>query len=80
MEDAILCMNASFGENRINGTNLVRVLQQDFPELTLPENKLQLVQLLNRVGRPESARQILNEGLVESSEKKKLTSTPLWLP
>ena len=34
MEDAILCMNSSFGENRINGTNLVRVLQQDFPELT----------------------------------------------
>jgi len=70
MEDAILCMNASFGENRINGTNLVRVLQQDFPELTLPENKLQLAQLLNRVGRPESAKEILNEEIVEGSEKK----------
>jgi len=70
MEDAILCMNASFGENRINGTNLVRVLQQDFPELTLPENKLQLARLLNRVGRPESAREILTNEIVEGSEKK----------
>ena len=72
MEDAILCMNASFGENRINGTNLVRVLQQDFPELTLPENKLQLAQLLNRVGRPESAKEILNDEIVEDSEKKEI--------
>lgn len=70
MEDAILCMNASFGENRINGTNLVRVLQQDFPELTLQENKLQLAQLLNRVGRPESAKELLNDEIVEGSEKK----------
>ena len=72
MEDAILCMNASFGENLINGTNLVRVLQQDFPELTLPENKLQLAQLLNRVGRPESAKEILNDEIVEDSEKKEI--------
>jgi tetratricopeptide (TPR) repeat protein len=71
MEDAILCMNASFGENRINGTNLVRVLQQDFPELTLPENKLQLAQLLNRVGRPDSAREILADETLKAAEKKK---------
>ena len=74
MEDAILCMNASFGENRINGTNLVRS-PAGFPELTLPENKLQLAQLLNRVGRPESAREILNDELVESSEKRNLPHT-----
>jgi hypothetical protein len=70
LEDAILCMNASFGENRINGINLISVLKQDFPELTEPENKVQLANLLSRVGRPDSAKEILSDEAVRDVEKK----------
>ena len=33
LHDAVLCLNASYGEKRINGISLIKALKQDFPEL-----------------------------------------------
>ena len=57
--DAILCLNASFGEKVINGNSILHVLQNEFPELSAPDAQNKLISLLNQVGRPESANQIL---------------------
>ena len=59
LTDAVLCLNASFGENKIDGSNVLQVLQQEFPELSITDTKHRLVKLLNQVGRPESAHQLL---------------------
>ena len=69
--DAILCLNASYGEKVINGKSVLHVLQNEFPELSTPEAKNKLISLLNQVGRPESANQILqlNESNITSSKQ-----------
>ena len=59
LTDAVLCLNASFGENKIDGSNVLQVLRQEFPELSITDTKHRLVKLLNQVGRPESAHQLL---------------------
>jgi len=59
--DAILCLNASFGEKVINGNSILHVLQNEFPELSAPNAKNKLISLLNQVGRPEAASSILQD-------------------
>lgn len=69
--DAILCLNASFGEKVINGNSILNVLQKEFPELSTPGAENKLISLLNQVGRPESASQVLqgSESNITSSKQ-----------
>ena len=72
--DAILCLNASFGEKVINGNSILHVLQNEFPELSAPDAENKLISLLNQVGRPESANQILL-----GNESNRTTSKQIFL-
>jgi hypothetical protein len=72
LADAILCLNASFGENKIDGSNVLQVLQQEFPELSIFDTKHRLIKLLNQVGRPESAHQLLFSQEFNSTQVKGL--------
>ena len=72
--DAILCLNASFGEKVINGNSILHVLQKDFPELSTQEAKDKLITLLNQVGRPETARQILENAESNTTTTKRIFS------
>jgi hypothetical protein len=70
--DAILCLNASFGEKVINGNSILHFLQKDFPELSSPEARDKLITLLNQVGRPETAKQILENAEANTTSTKKI--------
>ena len=72
LADAVLCLNASFGENKIDGSNILQVLQQEFPELSITDTKHRLIELLNQVGRPESAHQLLFSQEFNSTQVKGL--------
>jgi len=72
LADAVLCLNASFGENKIDGSNILQVLQQEFPELSFTDTKHRLIELLNQVGRPESAHQLLFSQEFNSTQVKGL--------
>ncbi len=72
LADAVLCLNASFGENKIDGSNVLQVLQQEFPELSIFDTKHRLIELLNQVGRPESAHQLLFSQEFNSTQVKGL--------
>ena len=52
LHDAV-CLNASYGEKKINGISLIKALKQDFPELDHADETHRLIKLLNRIGRPE---------------------------
>ena len=72
LADAVLCLNASFGESKIDGSNILQVLQQEFPELSFTDTKHRLIELLNQVGRPESAHQLLFSQEFNSTQVKGL--------
>ena len=72
LADAVLCLNASFGESKIDGSNILQVLQQEFPELSITDTKHRLIELLNQVGRPESAHQLLFSQEFNSTQVKGL--------
>ena len=72
LADAVLCLNASFGENKIDGSNVLQVLQQEFPELSITDTKHRLIELLNQVGRPESAHQLLFSQEINGTQVKGL--------
>jgi len=59
--DAILCLNASFGEKVINGNSILHILENEFPEFSTLDAKNKLITLLNQVGRPETANIILQD-------------------
>lgn len=69
LQDAVLCLNASYGDKRINGISLINALKQDFPELEEEDNKNQIIQLLNRFGRPQTASELLSDDLNSSQHK-----------
>ena len=57
--DAVLCLNAFYGKNKINGVGLLKVLKEEFPGLLEMDGTHRLVQLLNQVGRPQTANELL---------------------
>jgi hypothetical protein len=69
LSDAVLCLNASYGDKRINGISLINALKKDFPELEEKDNKNQIIQLLNRFGRPQTASELLPKDLNSSQHK-----------
>ncbi len=69
LHDAVLCLNASYGEKKINGISLIKALKQDFPELDHADETHRLIKLLNRIGRPQTASQLLPDDLNLSDYK-----------
>jgi hypothetical protein len=69
LHDAVICLNASYGEKRINGVSLLSALKQDFPDLDHADETHRLIQLLNSVGRPQTASQLLPNDLNSSQHK-----------
>lgn len=73
--DAVLCLNASYGEKRINGNSLLNALKQNFPDLREREQANRLIGLLNQVGRPQTASQLLPEDLNFTQHKQTYLDT-----
>ena len=73
--DAVLCLNASYGEKRINGKSLLNALKQNFPDLRERQQANRLIGLLNLVGRPQTASQLLPDDLNFTQHKKTYLDT-----
>lgn len=58
LHDAVLCLNATYGDEKINGKSLFNALRQDFPALREGKEPSLLIDLLNKVGRPQSASEL----------------------
>jgi len=61
MMDALICLDASYGKEKLDLDNLLFVLGQEFRQLHQPEKKKELAQMLNRLGRPEMARELIGQ-------------------
>lgn len=71
LTDAILCLDATYGKRKINADTLLYLLGQEFDSLDNDSAKGKIIDLLNQMGRPETARQLLQSNEVLSSEQKK---------
>ena len=70
LSDAILCLDATYGKRKINADTLFFLLGQEFDNLDNDSAKGKIIDLLNQVGRPETARQLLGTNDVLSMEEK----------
>jgi len=61
LTDAVLCLDATYGKRPILLENMLFVLEQEFNDLQDPQKKRRLAELLNQIGRPEIAAQLLNQ-------------------
>ena len=59
--DALLCLDATYGNGKLDLDNLLFVLGQEFRQLHQPEKKKELAQMLNQLGRPELARELIGQ-------------------
>ena len=76
MEDAVLCLNASYGEKRINGKSLLHALRQNIAGFEGTDQSPRLIGLLNQVGRPQTASELLHpEDLNLTAHKQTYLST-----
>lgn len=71
LTDAILCLDATYGNKKINADTLFYLLGQEFDNLDNDSAKEKIIDLLNQMGRPETARQLLEKNEILSSEQKK---------
>lgn len=70
LTDAILCLDATYGKKEINADTLFFLLGQEFDDLDNDSAKGKIVDLLNQMGRPETARQLLETNDVLSTGQK----------
>ena len=70
LTDAVLCLDATYGKRKINADTLFFLLGQEFENLDKDTTKGKIIDLLNQMGRPETARQLLSENEVLSAEQK----------
>ena len=70
LTDAILCLDAAYGERKISADKLFFILGQEFDDLHRDSTKGEIIDLLNQVGRPETSLQILEKKNPLSSGEK----------
>ncbi len=72
LSDALLCLHASMAKKPLDGSRLLVNLQQSFPNQLDAQGNDRLVRLLNRLGRPETAAQLLDPKESNSSDSKRI--------
>lgn len=70
LSDAILCLDGIYGKRKINADTLFSLLRQKFGDFDNGSAKVKIIDLLNQMGRPDTARQLLRENDVLSDEQK----------
>jgi hypothetical protein len=70
--DAILCLDASYGNKNMNLKSFLFILGQEFESLVREENEEDLATILNRVGRPEMTKELLSLKKIPASENKEI--------
>ena len=70
--DAVLCLDASYGNKNMNLKSFLFILGQEFESLVREQNEEDLATILNRVGRPEMTKELLNLKKIPASENKEI--------
>ena len=67
IEETILAMNAVYSDTPLSLENLMFLLEKEFENLNEPQTRIEIINLLNQIGRKDLARDLMNQETANKS-------------